>query len=134
VEPFASVEDYLRRYPDDDTDGAVILEVLTDATDVICAEMDDAGIDYEEPDETFAGRLRRVCRTMAHRALGCSDDSEVPFGAEQLSQSADTFSASVRLSNPYGDLFLTEQERRSLGIGSSGAFAFSPYGGWDDAS
>lgn len=134
MEPFASVEDYLARWPDDDTDGAVILEALRDATDVMSAELDDAGVDYAEPSEALAARLRRVCRTVAHRALGSTNDSDVPFGAEQLSQSADTFSASVRLANPYGDVFLTEQERRSLGIGAGGACVLSPYGGWGDAS
>lgn len=127
MEPFASVEDYTTRY------GAVkdeqaLLECLMDATDLICSELETSDIDYTDPTESFTARLRRVCRSVARRAFGSdSGVSDVPFGATQLSETSDVFSASVQLGNPYGDLFLTEAERRSLGIGRMQAAVLSPY-------
>lgn len=128
MEPFASVAEYRARYPDDATDDGVLLEVLLEATDLISAELDEHVIDYTDPSESFSFRLRRICREVAHRAIGSANDADVPFGATELSQGADTFSASVKLANPYGDLFLTEQERRALGIGAQRACVISPYG------
>ena len=128
MEPFATVADYRARYPDDATDDAVLAEVLLEATDLISAELDEHDIDYADPTEPFGYRLRRICREVAHRAIGSANDADVPFGATELSQGADTFSASVKLANPYGDLFLTEQERRALGIGAQRVCVVSPYG------
>lgn len=125
--PFATVEDYVRRYgPVEDIDA--LYECLVDATDLICSEMDEGGVDYVGQSESFSSRLNRVCRQVAHRAMGEKDDSDIPFGARQFSETASAFTASVSLANPYGDLFLTEAERRSLGIGNGRAVVFSPYG------
>jgi len=130
MEPFATVEEYRARYPDDATEDAVLLEVLTEATDLICSELDEHDIDYSDPAEPFTYRLKRVCRTVARRSLGSGQDAggEVPFGASEFAQTAGQINASVTFANPYGDLFLTEQERRSLGIGAARACVLSPYG------
>lgn len=128
MQPFASVEDYRTRYPSDETEDAVLLEVLMEATDLMSAELDACGIDYASPSESLAFRLARVCRTVAHRAIGDGDGGrDVPFGATQLSETSDAFSASVQLANPYGDLFLTEAERRSLGVGQLASCVSSAY-------
>lgn len=134
MEPFASVTDYISRYPADaaDFDQDSLLQCLMDATDVICAELDASNVDYQDPSESFTARLRRVCRTMAHRAIASSITPEIPFGATQFSQTAGSYTHSSTLANPYGDLFLTKQERRSLGIGAARAVVISPYGA-DDA-
>lgn len=126
MEPFASEDDYINRYGEVD-DLAVLYETLMDATDLICAEMDEGGVDYTDPTESFTHRLMRVCRNVAHRALGSGDEGDIPFGARQFSETASSFTASVSLANPYGDLFLTEAERRSLGIGAQRAQVLSPY-------
>lgn len=129
MDPFASVEEYRDRYPNDAVEDTALAECLMDATDLILSELDDPDVEERRGrDEAFARRLRRVCRTVAHRALGGGDGTEVPFGATQLNETADVFSASVQLANPYGDLFLTEQERRSLGIGAQMGRVLSPYG------
>ena len=127
MEPFASVSDYRRAYPDDETPDEVLLERLLDATDVICAAMDGGGVDYTDPTESFTYRLMRVCRDVTHRALGSDSSADIPFGATELSEGADTFSASVRLANPYGDMFLTQAEKDALGIGATLATVWSPY-------
>lgn len=131
MEPFATVEDYRLRYPGDETPDDVLTECLMDATDVISAELDEHDIDYADPSESFTERLMRVCRQVAHRALGGSggsDDSDIPFGATQMSQMAQQFQATVSFGNPYGDVFLTESERKRLGIGAARACVLSPYG------
>ena len=131
IKPFASVSDYRARYPNDSAENSVIEAVLLEATDVICAAMDDGGIDYRDSSESLTYRLMRICRTVAHRALGSneSDDSDVPFGATQLSETSAQFSSSVSFGNPYGDVFLTQAEKESLGIGVAKACVLSPYGG-----
>lgn len=130
MEPFCTVAQYRSRYPADETPDAVLLEVLAEATDVMSAAMDEGGVEYTDPTESFTFRLMRVCRTVAHRAIGdgSSSDADVPFGATQLSETSAQFSASVHLANPYGDLFLTQAERESLGIGAPRAAVLSPYG------
>jgi hypothetical protein len=127
--PFATVAEYRARYPDDTTDDGVLLECLCEATDLIMGELDGHDIDYSEPTESFTYRLARICRTVAHRAIGSAggDDSDVPFGATEMSETADTFSAGWKFANPYGDLFLTQAEKRSLGIGRARACVLSPY-------
>jgi hypothetical protein len=126
MDPFATVAEYRARYPDDEVSDEVLEECLMDATDLISGELDGSDIEYVGVDEPFARRLMRVCRDVVHRAIG-SGGSDVPFGATQLSETASQFSASVQLANPYGDLFITEQERRSLGIGAMRATVLSPY-------
>lgn len=131
MEPFASVADYRARYPSDETPDEVLLEALLEATDVISAAMDEGGVDYADPTESFTFRLKRICRTVVRRALGdggTSDgDADVPFGATQLSETSAQFNASVQFANPYGDMFLTQAEKDALGIGVGRIAVMSPY-------
>jgi hypothetical protein len=126
--PFCNVEDYRARYPNDTTDDAVLLECLMEATDTVMGELDGHDIDYSDPSESFSFRLMRVTRTVAHRALGSVNDTDVPFGATQISEGSGDFTASVQLGNPYGDMFLTQAEKDALGIGRMRACVLSPYG------
>ncbi len=128
MEPFASVADYRARYPDDETPDEVLAEALLEATDLISAAMDEGGVDYSDPSESFTFRLRRICRTVTHRAIGGGDGgADVPFGATQLTETAAQFNASVQFANPYGDMFLTQAERDALGIGGGQACVMSAY-------
>jgi hypothetical protein len=129
MEPFASVEDYRRAYPSDETEDGVLHEVLMEATDVMCAAMDSSDIEYMDPCEPFTFRLMRICRTVAHRAIGSgSAASDMPYGAQKHSWTEDVYTESVELANPYGDLFLTQAEKDALGIGVARACVVSPYG------
>lgn len=129
MDPFASVAEYRARYPSDETPGDVLFEALLEATDVISAAMDEGGVDYSDPTESFTFRLKRICRTVVHRAIGSSGggDADVPFGATQLSETSAQFNASVQFANPYGDMFLTQAEKDALGIGGGMACVISPY-------
>ena len=131
MEPFCTVVQYRNLYPDDETPDAVLLERLLEATDLISAAMDEGGVEYADPTESFTFRLMRICRSVVHRAIGdggSGDGADVPFGATQLSETSAQFSASVQLANPYGDMFLTQAEREALGIGAARACVVSPYG------
>ena len=119
MQPFASVTEYEARYgtvPDTQT----LTECLEDATAMICAALDAAGVDYSNPSTTYADRLMRVCRQIAHRAMDATPPAggiDAPFGVSQATQSAGGYSLSYSFANPYGDLFITSAERRLLGIG-----------------
>lgn len=128
MEPFASVADYRARYPDDETTDEVLYEALLEATDLISAAMDEGGVDYTDPTESFTFRLKRICRTVVRRSLGDgSNEADVPFGATQLKEGAAQFNATVQFANPYGDMFLTQAERDALGIGGGRACVMSAY-------
>ncbi len=118
MDAFATVEQYEARYGDVDDEDA-LAEVLADASRIIAAELDRAGIDYSDPSDEFAERLMQACRSMAQRAMGC--DSEVPAGATQFSETAGVYTQSFTIGNPYGDLYLSKAERRLLGLGAARA-------------
>jgi hypothetical protein len=128
MDAFCSVEEYRARYPDDETPDSVLAEALLEATDVISSAMDEGGVDYSDPSESFTYRLRRICRTVVRRSLGDgSNEADVPFGATVLKEGSAQFNASVQFANPYGDMFLTQQEKDSLGIGGGQACVMSAY-------
>ena len=128
MDAFCSVEEYRARYPDDETPDSVLAEALLEATDVISAAMDEGGVDYSDPSESFTYRLRRICRTVVRRSLGDgSNEADVPFGATVLKEGAAQFNSSVQFANPYGDMFLTQAEKDSLGIGGGQACVMSAY-------
>ena len=130
MEPFCTVAQYRLRYPADETPDEVLNEVLLDATDVMCEQMDKSDVAYTDTSESFTRRLMRICREVVHRSIGegTSGDMDVPFGATELSEAADTFNARVKLGNPYGDLFLTQSEKDALGIGAARACVIDMFG------
>ena len=130
MEAFATADDYRAKYGTEMDDEALD-EWLGDASDVMRGEMDASGVDYSEPSEGFAETLMRICRDMAHRAIGEDDevDFSIPYGATQVNMSGGSYSRGFSFGNPYDDLFLTATEKRRLGIGAERACVLSPYGG-----
>lgn len=98
---------------------------LEDATALIDGELENAGITLdEEPTEAYKARLKAVCCRVCLRALSGSMD-----GVKGYSLGADVFKESWEYSNPSGDLYLTETDRRELGISTEqGVIQFFPYG------
>lgn len=121
MEAFATTAEYRDKYDTDMDDGRLGMW-LADASDIMACEMDRAGVDYSEPDETFADRLCRICRDMVHRAIGdgSTASAAIPYGATQASMAAGGYSESFTMGNPYGDLFMKDKERKALGIGTGG--------------
>lgn len=124
---FASVEQYHAIYDTSIADERVDV-FLKKATRRIAAALDGAGISYDEPTQDFSDTLADVCCDVVHRALGSTDSNEaqMPFGATQYSQGANGYSESFTLSNPYGDLFLTQAERDLLGINAQLVTSITP--------
>lgn len=119
MQPFATVAQYEARYGTV-TGTATLQACLEDATAMIQAALDAAGVDYSTPTAEYSDRLMRVCRQIAHRAMQATPPAgsiDAPYGVSQATQSAGGYSLSYSFANPYGDLFITSAERRMLGIG-----------------
>lgn len=121
--PFATVTDYEARYgpvPEDDRDR--VSKLLADASNLVVSQ---PGFEMREGDETFSGVLESVTCAMVHRSM-CSG---AYAGLSSLSQGAGGYTASVGVYNPGGDLFLTDNERRSLGLEGGRVGMSDPWGG-----
>ena len=120
MEPFATAEDYETRYGEVE-DEARVSALLQDATNVIASQ---PGFELRGGDDTFVGVLETVTCAMVHRSLM----SGAYAGLSNVSQGAGGYTASVAVYNPGGDLYLTRNERRALGIGGGRIGQTDPYG------
>lgn len=114
MEAFATVEQYENRFGTNN-DESLITECLEDASAAIRAALDERGIDYSDPDELFADKLMRVCRSVANRLM--PSGSDVPAGASSVMSVAGPYSANVALKPEYGLPKLLPSELSMLGIG-----------------
>lgn len=128
MQPFATVADYRATYDTDASDER-LAAFLARASRRIAVELVTSGIDISSADEVYEGLLSDVAISMTHRAIGdVGLGADVPFGATELSETNDFANASVKFANPYGDFFLTSDEREALGLGAGRAVVISPYG------
>ena len=120
---FATVEDYEARYGEVE-DEARVSALLQDATNIIASQ---PGFAMREGDETWYSVLETVTCAMVHRSLM----SGAYAGLSNVSQGAGGYTASVAVYNPGGDLYLTRNEKRALGIGGARiGFAAPVIDGW----
>lgn len=123
MEPFATVADYEARYGEVE-DEARVSALLQDATNIIASQ---PGFAMHEGDDTWFGVLETVTCAMVHRSLM----SGAYAGLSNVSQGAGGYTASVSVYNPGGDLYLTRNEKRALGIGGARIGSVAPYiDGW----
>lgn len=121
--PFATVEDYAARYgPVPEADEGRVATLLADASNLVASQ---PGFELREGDEAFSGVLESVTCAMVYRSMR----SGAYAGLSSLSQGAGGYSASVSVYNPGGDLFLTDNERRALGLEGGRVGASDPWGG-----
>ena len=126
MEPFATVEQYEARYGAVDNE-AQLETLLSDASAFIASQ---AGFSAPTSDVGTANLVRVTC-AVVHRSLMSGSWA----GLSNVSQSADGYSASATIYNPGGDLFLTSQEKKSLGIGGSRVFSVqAAIDGWYGAN
>lgn len=118
MEPFATVADYEARYGKVE-DEARVSALLQDATNIIASQ---PGFAMREGDDTWMGVLETVTCAMVHRSLM----SGAYAGLSNVSQGAGGYTASVAVYNPGGDLYLTRNERRALGIGGARIGSVAP--------
>ena len=109
--PFATVADYEARYGEVE-DEARVSALLQDATNIIASQ---PGFCDKDRDETWWGVLETVACAMVHRSMMAGSYA----GLSSVSQGAGGYTASVGVYNPGGDLYLTRNERKALGIGGA---------------
>ena len=120
MEPFATVEDYERRYgPVEDTER--IEALLEDASVFIACQ---PGFSPCEGDEATAAALNAITCSLVNRKVTAGEYA----GLSQMSQGAGGYTASVSVYNPSGDFYLTKQERRVLGLAGGRVGMTDPYG------
>ena len=121
--PFATVEDYEARYGEVE-DEARVSALLQDATNIIARQ---PGFCDKNRDDTWWVVLETVTCAMVHRSLM----SGAYAGLSNVSQGAGGYTASVAVYNPGGDLYLTRNERRALGLGGARIGSVAPaIDGW----
>ena len=121
--PFATVADYEARYGKVD-DEERIEALLQDATNIIASQ---PGFCDKDRDETWWGVLETVACAMVHRSMMARSYA----GLSSVSQGAGGYTASVGVYNPGGDLYLTRNEKRALGLGGARIGSVAPcIGGW----
>ena len=121
--PFATVEDYEARYGKVD-DEERISKLLQDATNIIASQ---PGFCNKNRDDTWWGVLETVTCAMVHRSMMAGSYA----GLSSVSQGAGGYTASVGVYNPGGDLYLTRNEKKALGIGGGRIGSVAPaINGW----
>lgn len=121
--PFATVADYEARYGEVE-DEARVTALLQDATNIIASQ---PGFAMREGDETWWGVLETVTCAVVHRSMMAGSYA----GLSNVSQGAGGYTASVAVYNPGGDLYLTRNEKRALGIGGARIGSVAPaIDGW----
>lgn len=107
---YATLADYEARYGAVD-EGAeeVVATLLEDASTIL----DELVPTIDVSDAHQRKLLRIVARDMVGRAL---DTGGAPTGVDQMSYTMGPFAQSVHVTNPHGDMYLTANERRLLGI------------------
>ena len=121
--PFATVADYEARYGKVE-DEERISKLLQDATNIIASQ---PGFCDKNRDETWWGVLETVACAMVHRSMMAGSYA----GLSSVSQGAGGYTASVGVYNPGGDLYLTRNEKKALGIGGARIGSVAPaIDGW----
>lgn len=123
IEPFATVDDLKERWPDFPTGGeghATVL--LLDASQFILDECPTAA-------DASVLTLKRIACAVVRRAMNA--DAADMAGYDSYQQGAGPFQETIKLRNPDGDLYLTRQERKSLGCGRQRAFSIDLLAGHD---
>lgn len=111
---FATQEDYEVRYGDV-ADTARLDALLEDASTMMLASYEGYyGTPYEAGvHDVFDRSACSVCCAVAHRSLSVPAGFE---GANQYSQTAGSYNASITFSNPTGDIYLSKTELKRLGL------------------
>ena len=119
MEPFATVEDLESRWRTLSASEQEKAEVtLYDATTFIIGEMRESGVLIVPDDEVQANNLVRVTCDVTQRVLLAQFESGGDMvGVSKYQEQADVWSASVTYKNPFGDMYLTKEDKRLLGIG-----------------
>jgi hypothetical protein len=76
---------------------------------------------WEAAERHEPGLCADICCAMVQRAMSM-DDVGLPAGISQANETTGPFSNGYTFSNPLGDLYLLDSEKKSLGMGQGKAF------------
>lgn len=113
MKTFASVDDLAVRWRElQSNEEGKAVALLDDATAMLSGELAKAGIAVDETNAVQAANLRAVCCAMVRRAMDSSEDGAYT----QTSMTAGPYTQSWTPANPHGDMYLTNTERKTLGL------------------
>jgi len=113
MEPFATVKELELRYRLlDESEKERAETLLSDASAILRSEFSRAGETIDESDEIQSANLVRVCCSMARRVLSSGPLDDV----SSINRMAGSYSEQRTFANPTGDMYITKNERRSLGL------------------
>ena len=110
---FAEVSDIEARWRELSTSEESRANVLIDDASAMLARL----VDVDVADTRQLELLKIVCCNMVIRAMSATESDS--YGASNMSMTAGPYTQSWTYSNPTGDMYLTRQEKRLLGIASS---------------
>ena len=110
---YATTQDLMQRWKYLNADQQAQAECLLDDAAVII----DSLVTVDETDEKQMSLLKTVSCSMVKRAMASNVDAML--GVSQGTISADIYSQTFQFANPGGDLYLTQMERKLLGISNS---------------
>lgn len=121
---YATVNDLMQRWRLlSDAEQARAEVMLEDAATIL-----DATVDIDEDNAKQAALLKTVSCSMVKRAMVSMSDGML--GVSQGTISADIYSQTFQFSNPGGDMYLTQMERRLLGVSNSYIGSIPAAVGW----
>lgn len=121
---YATVSDLMQRWRLlSDAEQARAEVMLDDAATIL-----DATVDIDEDDARQAALLKTVSCSMVKRAMVSMSDGML--GVAQGTISADIYSQTFQFSNPGGDMYLTQMEKRLLGVTNSYIGSIPAAVGW----
>lgn len=113
MESFATVNELEMRYRLlDESEKERATTLLSDASAILRAEFKRAGERIDEEDEIQAANLVRVCCSMVKRVLSSGPLDDV----SSVNRMAGSYSEQRTFANPTGDMYITKNERRALGL------------------
>lgn len=107
---FATVEDLEDRWRELDSDEEAKATTLLDDASVMLSAL----VEVDQNDASQAALLKIVSCSMVMRSMMASESDA--YGVSQLDYGMGPFSQAAHFSNPNGDMYLTAQEKRLLGI------------------
>lgn len=110
---FAEVSDIEARWRELSTSEESRATVLIDDASAMLKKL----VDVDVADTRQLELLKIVCCSMVIRAMSATESDS--YGASNMSMTAGPYTQSWTYSNPTGDMYLTRQEKRLLGIASS---------------
>lgn len=122
---FADVTDIEARWRPLSADEAARADVLIGDASAMLSAL----VRVKPCDTVQSDLLRSVCCSMVIRSMSAAEAGNV--GVSQASMTAGPYTQSWTYSNTSGDMYLTKNERRLLGIGS-GRVGWAPLGGSHD--